>query len=62
PNLLAKIDAGHGNLHDLSLRLNFRRSHNAGRRGGPFHKTLHAAGRERPDVKPFDGSPRIKGI
>ncbi len=25
-------------------------------------KIARAAGRERPDVKPFDGSPRIKGI
>jgi transposase len=50
-NILAEIDAEHGNSHDLSLRLNFRRTHNAGRRGGPSHKTLHAAEQERPDVK-----------
>jgi transposase len=50
-NSLAEIDAEHGNLHDPPLQLNFRRTHNAGRRGGPFHKTLHATEQERPDVK-----------
>jgi hypothetical protein len=33
------IDAKHRHLHDLPLQLSFRRTHNAGMRGGPFHKT-----------------------
>src|ERR1700730_6764302 len=49
-NILAEIDAEHGNSHDLSLRLNFRRTHNAGRRGGPSHKIVCAAEQDRPDV------------
>src|SRR4029453_2043552 len=42
-NVFAEINAKHRNLHDPPLRLSFRRTHNAGRRGGPFHKTAEAA-------------------
>src|ERR1700745_3089265 len=38
-NVFAEINAKHRNLHHLPLRLYLRRTHNAGRRGGPFHKT-----------------------
>jgi AhpD family alkylhydroperoxidase len=53
-NILAEIDAEHGNSHDLPLRLNFRRTHNAGRRGGPFHKTSRPSGRDRAREKKVD--------
>src|ERR1700730_8863331 len=49
-NILAEIDAEHGNLHDSSLQLSLRRTYNAGRRGGPFHKTVIASERDRPDI------------
>ena len=52
-NVLAKIDAKNRDCrqsHFQLLPLNRRRRYDAGRRGGPFHKTAHAEEQQRPDV------------
>ena len=50
--ILAEIDPEDRNCHRHSSASssNRRRDYAAGRRGGPFHKTLHAAEQDRPDV------------
>ena len=41
-DVLAEVDAKHRDIHPFLLLLIRRRAYDAGRRGGPFHKTSHA--------------------
>src|SRR5271165_7105892 len=48
-DVLAEVDAEHRDIHPFLLLIR-RRAYDAGRRGGPFHKTVVASERDRPDV------------
>jgi hypothetical protein len=47
--VLAEVDAKHGDIHPFLLLIG-RRAYDAGRRG-PFHKTLRASEHDRPEIK-----------
>ena len=49
-DVLVEVDAKHRDIHP-SLLLIRRRAYDAGRRGGPFQKTLRASEHDRPDIK-----------
>ena len=49
-HVLAEVDAKHRDIHTFLLLIR-RRAYDAGRRGGPFHKTLRASEHDRPDIK-----------
>ena len=48
-DVLAEVDAKHRDIHSFLLLIR-RRAYDAGRRGGPFHKSLRASEQDRPDV------------
>ena len=49
-DVLAEVDAKHKDIHPFLLLIRWR-AYDAGRRGGPFHKTLRASEHDRPDIK-----------
>ena len=49
-DVLAEVDAKHRDIHPFLLLIR-RRAYDAGRRGGPFHKTLRASEHDRLDIK-----------